>query len=50
MATGRSGVGSWLAPLIRHGLRGTSSSSTAVDMIARSNRYAFAVVVAEAPD
>jgi hypothetical protein len=36
---------SFPAPLIRHGLRGVSSSSTAVSITALRSRYAFAVIV-----
>jgi hypothetical protein len=48
-ATGRSDTGSWPAPAIRQGLRRMSSSSSAVFMMAPSNRYAFASVVADRP-
>ena len=48
--TGRSAACSSPAPLMRHGLRGNSpSSSTAVVMIARSSRYAFAAIDTDTP-
>ena len=42
MATGRSGEDSLPAPMVRHGLAGIFSSSTATLRMARSKRYAFA--------
>lgn len=48
-ATGRSVAFSLPAPLIRHGFRRIRSSSTAVFITARRNRYAAAIVVSLRP-
>jgi hypothetical protein len=50
VSTGRSASCSLPPARIRHGLRGSSlSSSTAVARIARISRYAFAAMVPDTP-
>lgn len=47
--TGRSGMASTPAPLIRQGLRAITSSSVAVFSTARKSRYALATVLDPTP-